>query len=103
MRSILAADGKALIKRNLEPHSEAATRVCSMKKDVLRNFAKFTGKHMCQRHIFNKVAVLTPATLLKKTEAVAHKCSIKKVSLEISQNSQEITSAKDSFLIKLQA
>ena len=24
------------------------------KKDVLRNFAKFTGKHLCQRLIFNK-------------------------------------------------
>ena len=27
------------------------------KKGVLRNFAKFTGKHMCQRLFFNKVAV----------------------------------------------
>ena len=26
------------------------------KKDVLRNFAKFTGKHLCQRFFFNKVA-----------------------------------------------
>ena len=25
-------------------------------KDVLRNFAKFTGKHLCQSLFFNKVA-----------------------------------------------
>ena len=34
------------------------------KKGVHRNFAKFTGKHLCQSLFFNKVAV--PATLLKK-------------------------------------
>ena len=28
------------------------------KKGVLRNFAKFTGKHLCQRLFFNKVADL---------------------------------------------
>ena len=28
------------------------------KKGVLRNFAKFTGKHLCQRLFFNKVAGL---------------------------------------------
>ena len=25
-------------------------------KDVLKNFAKFTGKHLCQSPFFNKVA-----------------------------------------------
>ena len=39
---------------------------CSTKKGVLRNFTKFTGKHLCQSLIFNKVAALMPATLLKK-------------------------------------
>ena len=29
---------------------------CSVKKGVLRNFAKFTGKHLRQRLFFNKVA-----------------------------------------------
>ena len=28
---------------------------CSVKKDVLRNFAKITGKHLCQSLFFNKV------------------------------------------------
>ena len=35
-------------------------------KFVLRNFTKFTGKHLCQSLFFNEVAVLRPATLLKK-------------------------------------
>ena len=38
---------------------------CSVRKGVLRNFVKFTGKHLCQSLFFNKVAGL-PATLLKK-------------------------------------
>ena len=37
------------------------------------------------------------------TKAVARRCSIKKVFLEISQNSQENTCARVSFLIKLKA
>ena len=36
------------------------------KKGVLRHFAKFTRKHLCQSPFFNKVAGLRPATLLKK-------------------------------------
>ena len=31
---------------------------CSVKKGVLKNFAKFTRKHLCQRLFFNKVAGL---------------------------------------------
>ena len=38
-----------------------------------------------------------------RTEAVAQRCSVKKVLLKISQNSQENTCARASFLIKLQA
>ena len=37
-----------------------------MKKGVLRNIAKFTGKHMSQILSFHKVAVFRPATSLKK-------------------------------------
>ena len=39
----------------------------------------------------------------KKSEAVARRCSVKKLFLEISQNSQENTCTRVSFLIKLQA
>ena len=37
----------------------------SMKKGVLKNFAKFTGKHLCQSLFYNEVAGLA-ATLLEK-------------------------------------
>ena len=49
-------------------------RRCSVKKVVLRNFAKFTGKHLCQSRFLNKVPVLRPATLLKKTMAQVFSC-----------------------------
>ena len=39
---------------------------------------------------------------LKRTEAVARRCSVKKVFLEISQNLQENACARVSFVIKLQ-
>ena len=42
-------------------------------------------------------------TYYRYSEAVAQRCSIKKMFLEISQNSRENTSAGVSFLIKLQA
>ena len=42
------------------------------KKGVLRNFAKFTGKHLCQSLYFNKVASLRPGTSFKKR--LWHKC-----------------------------
>ena len=35
-------------------------------KVVLKNFAKFIRKHLCQRLFFNIVASLRPATILKK-------------------------------------
>ena len=37
-----------------------------MKKGVVRNFTKFTGKYLCKSLLFNKVAGLRPAILLKK-------------------------------------
>ena len=37
-----------------------------MEKGVLRNFAKFSGKHLCQSLFFNKVAGLGPPASLKK-------------------------------------
>ena len=43
-----------------------------MKKVVLRNFTKFIGKHLCQSLFINKVAALSPSTLLKKR--LWHRC-----------------------------
>ena len=36
------------------------------KKDVLKHFAKFTEKHLCQSIFFNKVAGIRPAVLTEK-------------------------------------
>ena len=38
---------------------------CTVKKSVLRNFEKFTGKQLCQSLFFNKVTG-RPATLSNK-------------------------------------
>ena len=39
---------------------------CSVRKGVLKTFAKFTGKHLCQNLFLNRVTGLRPATLLKR-------------------------------------
>ena len=50
-------------------YSEVVVRRCSIKRGVLRNFAEFTGKHLCQSLFFNKVVGIRPASLLRKTRA----------------------------------
>ena len=47
-------------------------RRCSVRKGFLGNFAKLTGKHLCKRLFFDKVAALRPATRLK--ERLWHRC-----------------------------
>ena len=42
------------------------------KKDVVRNFTRFTGQHLCQSLVFNKAAGLNPGILLKKR--LWHRC-----------------------------
>ena len=58
-------------KQLLKPIRSSHQR-CSVKKGVLRKFAKFTGKHLCQSHFLNKVADFRPATLIKKR--LWHRC-----------------------------
>ena len=48
------------------PNNKSSRPEAFCKKSVLRNFAKFTGKHLCQSLFFIKVAGLRSATLLKK-------------------------------------
>ena len=40
------------------PIYRSSHRMCFVRKSVLRTFAKFTGKHVCQGLFFNKVAGL---------------------------------------------
>ena len=60
------------LKKLISGWSEASHRRSSMKKGVLESFVKFTGKHLCQSLLFNKVADLRPVTLLKKR--LWHRC-----------------------------
>ena len=55
-----------------ETYVRSSHRRCSVRKGVLRNFVKFTGKHLCQSLFFDKVVGLRPATLLKKR--LWHRC-----------------------------
>ena len=45
---------------------------CSIMKGAPRNFANFTGNHLCQSLFLNKVAVQRSTTLLKKR--LWHRC-----------------------------
>ena len=40
------------IRLQHEIYSKSSHRKCSVKKGVLRNFAKFTGKHLCQSQLY---------------------------------------------------
>ena len=46
--------------------AEAVTGGVFVKKDVLKNFANFKGKHLCLETFFNKVAGLQPVNFLKR-------------------------------------
>ena len=48
--------------------SRSSHRRYSIKKSALRNFAKLTGKHLCQSLFFNKMAGLRPATSFELCE-----------------------------------
>ena len=59
--------------------SEAATRRHSIRKEVLRNFAKLTGKHLCQSLFFNKVVEVCNF-IKKETVAEMFSCEFCKIS-----------------------
>ena len=46
--------------------AQAATRRCSMKKVVLKNFAISTGNHLCWSLFFNKIASRQACNFTKK-------------------------------------
>ena len=76
---------------------------------VLQNFfspISITNKlAVCSRlhEYINLVQIKSLNLKIVGTEAITQRCSVKKIFLEISQNSQENTCARVSFLIKLQA
>ena len=71
-------------------------RRCSVKKGALRNFAKLTGKYLCQSLFFNKVAGLWPVTLLRKeTLAQAFLCEFCEISKNTFSTEHLQTTASD--------
>ena len=53
-------------KNTKKENDRSSQQRCSLKRVVLKNFAKFTGKHLYQILFFNTVAGLRAGTLLKK-------------------------------------
>ena len=74
---------KCLVQTQYHEKIRSSHQRCSMKKGVLRNFAKFPGKYLCQSLFFNKVAALRPATLLKKRLAQVFSCKFCEISKNI--------------------
>ena len=78
---------KAIIKSNLDCNcisKQKQSLEVFCKKGALRNFAKFTGKHLCQSIFFNKVAGLRLETLFLKKDILAQVFSCE--FCEISEN-----------------
>ena len=50
----------------------------SVRKGVLRNFAKFTGKHRCKSLFFNKVAGLSQSLFFNKVAGISLATLLKK-------------------------
>ena len=52
-----------------------------MKKVVLRNFTKFTGKHLCQSLFFNKVPGLGLQLYLKRDSGTGVSCEFCEIAM----------------------
>ena len=73
-------------------------RRCSVKKSVLGNFAKFTGKHLCQSLFFNKVAGQRPEAcnfIKKETLAQVFSCEFCEISKNTYSTEHLRTTASD--------
>ena len=55
---------------------------CSVRKGALRNFAKFTGKHLWQSLFFNKVAVQAEGTASDLSRAFSWRFLVYSISTE---------------------
>ena len=72
----------ALIAKKCQWRSSSPTMFC--KKEVLRNFTKFTGKYQCQGLFLNNVTGLRPEAcnyIKKETRAKVFSCEFCKISM----------------------
>ena len=68
---------KTLVKT--EKSAGAVVRGCSVKKYVLKNFAKFTGKYLCWSLFLMKFQALRSGTLLKYDSNTVFLCKFDKI------------------------
>ena len=73
-------------------------RRCSLRKRVIRNFSKFTGKHLCQSFFFNKVQAFN--FIKKETLTQAFSCEFCEISSNTSFAEHLWATASDIFLTK---
>ena len=60
--------------------AETVARRCSVRKGVLRNFVKFTAKHLCQSLFFNKFTGQACNFIKKETLAQVFSCEFSEIS-----------------------
>ena len=82
---------------NVKKETDDLNNVLFLKSSIVERLKAKLGK---QTNVNKELSTKIHFILI---EAVVQRCSVKKVSLEISQNSQENNCARVSFLIKLQA
>ena len=82
----------------LSKTSRSCLRRYSVRKGVLRNFAKFTEKHLWQSLFLNKIGGLRPATLLKETPTHVFYCKFCKISKNTFFTGHLQTTAPELFL-----
>ena len=70
-------------KHSNQRKNTSTHRRCSVKKSVLRNFAKFKEKQLYQRLFFNKFVGLSLATLLKRVSGTGSFCEFYEISNSI--------------------
>ena len=83
---------KAWAKKTVK-QLEAETQECSV--EILRNFAKLTGKHMCQSLFFNRIGGLRP-----ETQTQVFSCEFCKISKSTFSYRTPPVAASGQFLTK---
>ena len=78
--------------------SEAVTRRCSV-VGALENFAKFTGKHLCQSLFFNKVAGAACNFIKKETLAQMFSCEFCEIFKNTFFKRTPLVAAFNSFIL----
>ena len=77
-------------------------RRCSIKKAVLKNFAKFIGKHLCWSLFLINLQTYKPATLLEKTPTQVLSCECCEIFKNIYIKGHLWTTASELYWFKVE-